>query len=164
MPPRQTYCPSDFPHVSKDTRVIPSLGKDYPAVVKENDNTSCVDGLLLVPQNRSQRAKLDDFEGESYEATPVLVTVKNDKGEEYQVDADIYLWNGDLGKFMDESLERWLYAFGGMELVGEILTMIIRQSFHSYHAGGRSCSIANQHVCTARACMSAVIWRLCNVY
>lgn len=41
------------------------LGKDYPAVIKHEDS-SVVDGLLLCAQNKSQRRKLDDFEGETY--------------------------------------------------------------------------------------------------
>lgn len=103
------------------------LGKDYPALIK-HDETSIVDGLLLCPQNKSQRKKLDDFEGEAYTVTPVQVTVV---GEEDQpmMDADIYLWNGerdavsvdhwDLTTFIQERLDDWIELFAGMELVGD---------------------------------------------
>ena len=102
------------------------IGKDYSAVVQNDD--ACVDGVLLIPQNRSQRAKLDDFEGEAYRVVPVAVTVTDEQGREECVDADMYLWDGnpadistdcwDLRTFERERLEDWLELFGGMELVG----------------------------------------------
>jgi hypothetical protein len=114
------------PAVLKGYARFSLLGKDYPALVK-HDNTSTVDGLLLYPQDKSQRKKLDDFEGETYTVTPVQVTVV---GEEDQiVDADIYLWNGDcdavsadrwdLDTFIRERLEDWIQLFAGMELMGD---------------------------------------------
>jgi len=102
------------------------LGKDYPALIKHNE-TSIVDGLLLCPQDKSQRKKLDDFEGEAYRVIPVQVTVVGEEGQ--MVDADIYLWNGerdavsvdrwDLDMFIRERLDDWIELFAGMELVGE---------------------------------------------
>lgn len=102
------------------------LGKDYPAVIK-HDEASIVDGLLLCPQDRSQRRKLDDFEGEAYAVAPVQVAVVGEDGR--MVDADIYLWNGerdavsvdrwDLAAFIRERLDDWIELFAGMELVGD---------------------------------------------
>ena len=101
------------------------IGKDYPALVK-HDEMSTTDGLLLFPQNKSQRKKLDDFEGEAYTVAQVQVTVI---GEAQMVDADAYLWNGereavsvepwDLDTFIRESLDTWIELFAGMELVGD---------------------------------------------
>ena len=102
------------------------IGKDYPALIKHNE-TSIVDGLLLCPQDKSQRKKLDDFEGEAYAVNPVQVTIVGEEGQ--MVDADIYLWNGerdavsvdrwDLDTFIRERLDDWLELFAGMELVGD---------------------------------------------
>ena len=102
------------------------LGKDYPALIK-HDKSSIVDGLLLCPQDKSQRKKLDDFEGEAYVVTPVQVNVVGEEGQ--VVDADIYLWNGerdavsvdhwDLDTFIKERLDDWIELFAGMELVGD---------------------------------------------
>lgn len=99
------------------------LGKDYPALIK-HDKTSIIDGLLLCPQDKSQRKKLDDFEGEAYMVTPVQVTIVGQ-----MVDADAYLWNGerdavsadcwDLDTFIRERLDDWIELFAGMELVGD---------------------------------------------
>lgn len=50
------------------------LGKDYPALIKHDETSIIVDGLLLFPQDKSQRKKLDDFEGEAYIVTPVQVS------------------------------------------------------------------------------------------
>lgn len=103
------------------------LGKDYPALIEHDDETSIVDGLLLCPQNKSQRKKLDDFEGEAYTMTPVQVTVVGEEG--HMVDADVYVWNGerdavsvdrwDLDTFIREHLNDWIELFAGMELVGD---------------------------------------------
>jgi hypothetical protein len=102
------------------------FGKDYPALIKHHE-TSIVDGLLLCPQDQSQRKKLDDFEGEEYVVTPVQVTVIGEEGQ--MVDADIYLWNGerdavsvdhwDLRMFIQERLDDWIELFAGIELVGD---------------------------------------------
>lgn len=100
-------------------------GKDYPALIR-HEAGSVVEGLLLRPKTRSQRMKLDDFEGEAYKVTPVEVIVGN--GDEV-VDADAYVWGGeadavsrdpwDLEVFVKERLEDWIELFGGMELVGD---------------------------------------------
>lgn len=102
------------------------LGKDYPALIK-HDEASTVDGLLLCPQDKSQRKKLDNFEGDAYMVTPVQVTIVGEEGP--MVDADIYLWNGerdavsvdrwDLDTFIRERLDDWIDLFAGMELVGD---------------------------------------------
>ncbi|KAJ6614571.1 hypothetical protein B0H10DRAFT_2221139 [Mycena sp. CBHHK59/15] len=102
------------------------LGKDYPALIK-HDETSIVDGLLLCPCDKSQRKKVDDFEGEAFIVTPVQVAIVGEEGE--MVDADIYLWNGEtdavatdrweLDTFIWERLDDWIDLFAGMELVGD---------------------------------------------
>jgi hypothetical protein len=102
------------------------FGKDYPALIK-HDETSIVDGLLLCPQDKSQRQKLDGFEGEAYAVILVQVTVVGK--EDQMVEADIYLWNGerdavsvdrwDLDTFIRERLDDWIELFAGMELVGD---------------------------------------------
>ncbi|RDX57443.1 hypothetical protein OH76DRAFT_43656 [Lentinus brumalis] len=104
--------------------------KDYPAVIKHAE-TSVVDGLLFRPQTLSQRTKLDDFEGEVYKPTPVLVETTDAEGKSQLVDADMYLWDGDgdelstdgweLSVFIQERLDDWLDLFGGMELVGDAI-------------------------------------------
>ena len=104
------------------------LGKDYPALIKHHE-TSIVDGLLLCPRDKSQRKKLDDFEGEAYMVTPAQVTVIDEEGQTRLVDAEIYLWNGerdavsvdhwDLRIFIQERLDEWIELFAGMELVGD---------------------------------------------
>ena len=102
------------------------LGKDYPALIK-HDKSSIVDGLLLCPQDKSQRQKLDDFEGEAYVVIPVQVAVVGKEGQ--MVDTDIYLWNGerdavsvdhwDLDTFIWERLDDWIELCAGMGLVGD---------------------------------------------
>ncbi|KAK0238426.1 hypothetical protein EDD85DRAFT_1000781 [Armillaria nabsnona] len=107
--------------------VKPALLKGYARFSLLAQRNVIVDGLLLCPQNKSQRRKLDDFEGEAYTVTPVQVAVV---GEERQmVEADIYLWNGerdavsadswDLDTFIKERLDDWIELFGGMQLVGD---------------------------------------------
>jgi hypothetical protein len=64
-----------------------TISKDYPALVM-HDEISTTDGLLLFPQDKSQRKKLDDFEGEAYTVAQVQVTVID---ETQMVDADTYL-------------------------------------------------------------------------
>ena len=76
-----------------------------------------------------QRKKLDHFEGESYKPTPVSVTVFRDGEPDEVVEADMYLWDGEmdclssepwnLGRFVRERLDDWIDHFEGMELVGE---------------------------------------------
>ncbi|KAL4722098.1 hypothetical protein ACLX1H_010868 [Fusarium chlamydosporum] len=93
---------------------------DYPAIVKHESGE--VDGNLIVLETQSQRRKLDDFEGESYQVTAVKATLKDGS----VVDADLYLWDDDpekvsdepwdLREFVKERLEDWLDLFQGMEL------------------------------------------------
>ena len=111
-------------------------GRDYPAIVPVEQGASlgsssaAVDGLLFRPQNRAQRARLDDFEGETYRAAAVDVEVLAGDGGEFEtVDADIYVWDGagddvseeewDFEAFVRERLDDWLELFGGIELVGD---------------------------------------------
>ncbi|KAM0203018.1 hypothetical protein ACHAPA_011485 [Fusarium lateritium] len=99
--------------------------RDYPAAVKKEEPGHEVDGLLLVFETRSQRRKLDDFEGEAYTPTPVLATLQDGS----TVDADMYVWGGDeealstepweLEDFVKDRLEDWIDLFEGMELVGD---------------------------------------------
>ncbi|SPQ21913.1 cd2a9a11-c406-497c-b1d9-ea9abf319348 [Thermothielavioides terrestris] len=104
--------------------------RDYPAAVKQDNISSSIDGYLLTPQTASQRRKLDDFEGEAYTPTLVTVTILDSNGEPSgeTVDADMYVWNGDmeavssepwdLDAFIRERLADWIDLFEGMELVG----------------------------------------------
>lgn len=103
---------------------------DYPAVIKTND-FSMVSGHLIRLETVSQRKKLDDFEGELYTVVPIAVQVldkqHNPTGE--IVDADMYIWNGEmellgmedweLDYFIENRLEDWLDLFEGMVLVGD---------------------------------------------
>ncbi|KAI8674573.1 putative gamma-glutamylcyclotransferase [Fusarium keratoplasticum] len=99
--------------------------RDYPAVVKRTDESSTVDGYLLILETTSQRKKLDDFEGETYKVTAVTVELEDGR----TVDGDMYVWDGnmadvstepwDLEAFVKERLEDWIDLFDGMELVGE---------------------------------------------
>ena len=119
-------------------------GRDYPAVVKiEHVDASAqvhvVDGLLFCPQNWAQRKKMDDFEGEAYQAVHVDVDVASARtaiidskgvGSDMEiVRADMYVWNAapddvseeewDFEAFVRERLDDWLELFGGIELVGD---------------------------------------------
>ncbi|KAK4455650.1 hypothetical protein QBC34DRAFT_390531 [Podospora aff. communis PSN243] len=95
---------------------------DYPAAIKDDEAT--VDGYLLILETASQRRKLDDFEGEAYKVTPVTVSLEGGK----TVDADMYVWDGDMDAlssepwdlqvFIRDRLEDWIDLFEGMELVG----------------------------------------------
>ncbi|KAG5808304.1 hypothetical protein H9Q74_007086 [Fusarium xylarioides] len=97
--------------------------RDYPAVVKKDGHG--VDGDLLVLETKSQRKKLDDFEGEIY--TPTSVDVVLEDGS--VVEADMYVWAGDqdtlsdepweLDTFINERLGDWLDLFEGMEMIGD---------------------------------------------
>ncbi|KAF5677573.1 hypothetical protein FHETE_1624 [Fusarium heterosporum] len=96
---------------------------DYPASIKKTDHE--VKGLLLVLETKSQRKKLDDFEGEVYLPTAVAVTLEDGT----TADADMYVWNGDaealtteewkLEDFVKDRLEDWIDFFAGMEMVGD---------------------------------------------
>lgn len=101
--------------------------RDYPAVIKQNG--SSVDGYLVTLETASQRRKLDDFEGETYRVTPVLVEVLDTDGNPCEtVAADMYLWNGEselvstepweLAAFIEQRLNDWIDLFEGMELTG----------------------------------------------
>jgi gamma-glutamylcyclotransferase (GGCT)/AIG2-like uncharacterized protein YtfP len=97
---------------------------DYPAVIKA-DPASSVEGYLLTLETRSQRSKLDNFEGETYKPTQVNVTIRSPDGQNNRVvDADIYVWTvdpsalstdpWDLDDFLKERLNDWLDLFEGM--------------------------------------------------
>lgn len=102
------------------------IGRDYPGVLKHDEN-STVDGLLFFPQNKSQRKKLDNFEGDEYAVAQLQVTVVGE--EDRVIDADVYLFNGDsddilagpwdLDWFIRERLEDWVELFAGMRLIGD---------------------------------------------
>lgn len=102
------------------------LGCDHPAAVESADKSSSIDGLLICLENESQRKKLHDFEGDSYDAELVSVTLDNG----VIVDADMYVWvekrdqlsteAWDLSKFEKERLQDWLDLFEGMVLVGDV--------------------------------------------
>ncbi|KAI0490498.1 AIG2-like protein [Xylaria cf. heliscus] len=105
---------------------------DYPAVIKHSPQSS-VDGYLLMLETTSQRKKLDDFEGDTYtlESVDVMIldAAGNPQKEGETVEADIYLWAGDvnalttspwqLKSFEKQRLQDWLDLFEGVELVGE---------------------------------------------
>jgi gamma-glutamylcyclotransferase (GGCT)/AIG2-like uncharacterized protein YtfP len=111
-------CPAE----AQDLARYALRGKDYPAaVLKEGSVTK---GYLLQPATRSQRRKLDDFEGEIYRVETVAVK----KLDGQQVQADVYIWDGeeegfdgewDFGEFERERLEDFLGLFEGMEMVGD---------------------------------------------
>ncbi|KAF4985272.1 hypothetical protein FGRMN_11244 [Fusarium graminum] len=96
---------------------------DYPAAVKKTDHE--IDGLLLVLETKSERKKLDDFEGEVYLPTAVAVTLEDGT----TADADMYVWNGEaealtteewkLEDFVKDRLEDWIDLFAGVEMVGD---------------------------------------------
>ncbi|KAI9152007.1 hypothetical protein HJFPF1_09226 [Paramyrothecium foliicola] len=66
---------------------------DYPAVIP--DAQSDVEALLLSLETPSQRRKLDDFEGYSFEAVSVSVDVLDGQGQPCEViKAGMYLWKG----------------------------------------------------------------------
>lgn len=101
--------------------------RDYPAAVKRDG--ASVQGYLLDLETTSQRKKLDDFEGEAYKPTAVSVAVSRDGQPDEIVEADMYLWDGemdcvssepwDLEVFIRERLEDWIDLFEGTGLVGE---------------------------------------------
>jgi Gamma-glutamyl cyclotransferase, AIG2-like len=74
---------------------------DYPVLVSLSDfpvgitlDMGGVRGILLRHLTRSQRAKIDDFEGETYKVASIVVTIESSDKE---VDADVYMWAGDGG-------------------------------------------------------------------
>ncbi|KAH7248638.1 AIG2-like family-domain-containing protein [Fusarium redolens] len=97
--------------------------QDYPAVVKKDGHE--VDGYLLILETKSQRKKLDDFEGEIYTSTSVDVVLEDGS----VVNSDMYVWAGDedalsdepweLDTFVRDRLEDWIDLFEGMEMIGE---------------------------------------------
>ena len=97
---------------------------DYPALIRSNDTCAQVDGYIIFPATLSEWMKLDDFEGDSYERTPVIVRILDGS----ELDAFTYLWKGEADALADEDwsfeyfeterLETWLELFGGMELIG----------------------------------------------
>lgn len=104
---------------------------DYPAVVEHDGPDSVVHGYLLRLDTQVQRKKLDNFEGDTYKAVAVAVDVLDDDGQPIgeSVDADMYLWDGDmsllssepwdLNTFITERLGDWLDLFEGVEMVGD---------------------------------------------
>lgn len=103
--------------------------RDYPAVIPSLDSEAKVDGYLLQLETMTQRRKLDDFEGEVYKPTPVFAHIVDASGGSQIVDADMYVWGGDMDEvsdvpwsldaFIKERLEDWIELFAGMELVGD---------------------------------------------
>jgi len=106
---------------------------DYPALVSLSDcpvgitpETDGVCGILLQHLTRSQRAKIDDFEGETYKVSSIVVTIESSDEE---VEADVYMWAGDgeaitgepwdFNAFIRDRLDDWLDIFSGMEMIGE---------------------------------------------
>lgn len=97
--------------------------RDYPALIRSND-TYTVDGYVIFPASLSEWKKLDNYEGSSYERTPVVV----DMVDGSKLDAVTYVWKGeadalaeddwDFEYFETERLDAWLKRFGGMVLVG----------------------------------------------
>ncbi|KAH8169476.1 gamma-glutamyl cyclotransferase, AIG2-like domain-containing protein [Sarocladium implicatum] len=97
---------------------------DYPAAVREPGAFTL--GYLFRPETHKQRSKLDEFEGETYKVESVKVQLlseedgKTPTGEE--VEADIYLWNGekamvsdkpwDLEWFIENRVEDWIDVLG----------------------------------------------------
>ncbi|KAF4961485.1 hypothetical protein FSARC_10158 [Fusarium sarcochroum] len=57
-------------------------------VIKDEDPSSVVYGLLLTLKDSEQREKLDAYGGQDYRPSPVTVLLDNDE----EVDADMYLW------------------------------------------------------------------------
>ncbi len=106
-------------------------GCDYPAIVRQDNTCATVQGFVLQLETAAQRKKLDHFEGELYRPVPVIAYLTNDNGkpQEQTIEADMYLWDGDmetlssepwnLEDFNAERLEDWLDLFEGMEMIGD---------------------------------------------
>ncbi|EMD42285.1 hypothetical protein CERSUDRAFT_148013 [Gelatoporia subvermispora B] len=94
-------------------------GCDFPAL-RPGDGS--VDGYVIFPKDSIELARLDTFEGPSYERTTVKVHLADDS----TVDATVYLWRGDeqllcdsdwdFEAFMGEKLADWLEVYQGMTL------------------------------------------------
>jgi gamma-glutamylcyclotransferase (GGCT)/AIG2-like uncharacterized protein YtfP len=97
--------------------------RDYPALIRGKD-TCTVDGYVVFPASLSEWKKLDNYEGSSYERTPVVV----DMVDGSKLDAVTYVWKGEAEAlaeedwafeyFETERLGAWLKRFGGMVLAG----------------------------------------------
>ncbi|KAG2070779.1 hypothetical protein BDR04DRAFT_1099529 [Suillus decipiens] len=97
--------------------------RDYPALIRGND-TCTVDGYVIFPASLSEWRKLDNYEGSSYERTPVVV----DMVDGSKLDAFTYVWKGEADAlavedwvfedFETKRLDAWLERFGGMVLAG----------------------------------------------
>lgn len=80
---------------------------DYPAAVESpEDPYSSIDGYLIELKTASQRRKQDKSEGELYAATTVMASVldANNIPTGHTVEADMYVWNGDMEML---SVEPW---------------------------------------------------------
>ena len=106
---------------------------DYPAALLSQPS-SCVEGMLLQLTTKSQKTKLDNFEGDIYKRVSVPVhlnTSETPAASEapVNVEADVYVWDGDREKltsepwslqiFEAERLEDWLDLFDGMEFLSD---------------------------------------------
>ncbi|KAG2149095.1 AIG2-like family-domain-containing protein, partial [Suillus bovinus] len=97
--------------------------RDYPALIRSN-GTRTVDGYVIFPASLSRWKKLDNYEGDSYARTPVVV----DMADGSKLDAVTYVWKGEAKAlaeedwvfeyFEKERLDAWLKRFGGMVLAG----------------------------------------------
>lgn len=99
---------------------------DYPALIQGSEFDK-VEGFLVIPANKSQWKKLDDFEGESYRRQCVQVELSHST---VTVPAFVYVWQDALDNilpyqdwsyefFREHRLEDWLDLFDGMEMVGD---------------------------------------------
>ncbi|KAH8889174.1 hypothetical protein GQ53DRAFT_783139 [Thozetella sp. PMI_491] len=97
---------------------------------RQDNACAIVQGFVLQLETAAQRKKLDHFEGELYNPVPVIAYLTDDNGkpQEQTIDADMYLWDGDmeilsselwnLEDFFTKRLEDWLDLFEGMEMMG----------------------------------------------
>lgn len=89
----------------------------------------CLRGYVLRLESVTQRKKLENFEGEQYKPVHLTAQLMNDDGQDETIEADMYLWNGDmdvissepwdLDRFIAEHLEDWIDLFEGMEMIGD---------------------------------------------
>ena len=102
---------------------------DYPALIQGSEFDK-VEGFLVIPANKSQWKKLDDFEGESYRRQ--LVQVELSHSSTTTVPAFVYVWQDALDKilsyqdwsyefFRKHRLEDWLNLFDEMKMIGETI-------------------------------------------